>query len=124
MKNALPVIIGVSGVLILIWFFKTTIMPPTLSDQGIKTISSSEIIAPTNYQSMQFNTTIESYRYPFIHSCMVKEKLGRCDCDFDYLISHYGLAWYINANVNMQVLGKIPYTQFDTAKAYCEQFNN
>lgn len=79
---------------------------------------------PNYYQPMQFNSSIETDRYFFVNACEKSAGWGRCNCDYDYLITHYGFAWFVEANANMEALGKIPYTEFNAAAKYCLQYQN
>lgn len=75
------------------------------------------------YEPMTFNPTIESDRLPFVNACLGNGvEWGRCNCDFDYLISHYGFAWFVESSANIQALGEIPYSQMNLAANYCSQF--
>lgn len=108
------------GVFLIILNISTQSSPPMPQTKTLETNSSSTV--PIYYQPLKFNSNIETYRYSFLNSCLKTSNVGRCNCDFDYLISHYGFAWYVKSNVDMQVLGKVPYEQFDATKSYCSQF--
>lgn len=95
---------------------------------SIKTISTPTKIptalpaSPPYYSPMQFNTNIESWRYSFVNSCAENSSYSSCECDFDYLITHYGFIWLVRENTNIEAFGEVPYAQFNAAATACRYY--
>ncbi|HEY5221390.1 MAG TPA: hypothetical protein VIJ29_04635 [Candidatus Paceibacterota bacterium] len=139
MKGALPWLVGIVAIVVLVVLFQnmsasstplsqpsqaaTTSIPSTALTPVSTPPPAPSAPAPLYYQPMQFNSSIEADRLPFVNACLGNgTEWGKCNCDFDYLISHYGFAWFVESNANMQALGEIPYAQYNAAASYCAQY--
>jgi hypothetical protein len=61
---------------------------------------------PSYYTPMTFSPAVEAQRSSFVNSCTSSGGTwGKCNCDFDYLISNHGLVWLIDESAYVDVNG-------------------
>lgn len=102
---------------------------PTANEQATPSVSPT--LQPSYYAPMTFSPAVEAQRSSFVNGCesagTTANTWGKCNCNFDYIISNYGLVWLINeeAYINVNGVASPEYrSEALAAYKYCSVFDN